>query len=83
MEVFHELQHILTTIIAVMAALTGMGFVFNILLKPLKENQARIEKRIDKLEARMDQFEARLDQLEARMGRLESKLDQLLAQKNS
>ena len=56
MEILQEMQHILTTIIAVMATLTGMGFVFNILLTPLKDNQARIEKR-------MDQFEAKLDQL--------------------
>ena len=73
----------MTTIIAVMAALTGLGFVFNILLAPLKENQARIEKRMDQFEARMRQFEARMGQFESKLGQFESKLDQLLAQKNS
>ena len=31
------------TIVAVIALLTGVGIVFNLLLNPLKENQARIE----------------------------------------
>lgn len=61
-----EYQIILTTVIALVAILTGLGFVFNILLTPLKENQVK--------------FESRMGALESRMGALESKMDQLLAQ---
>ncbi len=60
------------TIIAVIALMTGLGFIFNLLLKPVKDNQGRFEKSLGNLEARQARFEKRLDSLE-------NKLDQLLA----
>ena len=38
-----SLQFLLTAVIAFVAVLTGLGFVFNILLNPVKENQAKME----------------------------------------
>ena len=41
-----EYQIILTTLIAFVAVMTGLGFIFNLLLKPVKDNQARMEKEL-------------------------------------
>lgn len=46
---FMEYQIILSTVIALIAVMTGLGFIFNILLNPLKENQARLEAKVDQL----------------------------------
>ena len=39
----------LTTIVALIAVMTGLGFIFNLLLKPIKDNQARMENDIASL----------------------------------
>lgn len=44
-----EYQIILTAIIALIAVLTGLGFLSNVLLGPLKVNQARLEAKMDQL----------------------------------
>ena len=64
---FMEYQIILSTVIALIAVMTGLGFIFNILLNPLKENQARLEAKLDELYP-----------LKKNQARLEAKLDQLL-----
>ena len=50
-------------VIAFVAVLTGLGFVFNLILSPVKTSQANLEKRMDKLEAGQDELKAKLDQL--------------------
>ncbi len=64
---------IFQAIIAFVAVLTGLGIVFNLLLGPIKYNQANMENRIEHIEKRM----------EKRMDRIESKLDQLLSIKTA
>ena len=46
-----DVQLVLMTIIAMTAFLTALGFVFKILLGPLKENQARFEKELTEIKA--------------------------------
>ena len=41
-------------ILAFFAVLTGLGVIFNLLLRPLKENQAKLESKIDKLDSKID-----------------------------
>jgi len=50
-------------VIAFVALLTGLGFVFNLLLLPLKKDIANIENSLDKFENRLYQLEKKLDQL--------------------
>ena len=75
-----ELTPIFQAIIAFVAVLTGLGIVFNLLLGPIKYNQANMENRIEHIEKRMDHIEKRM---EKRMDRIESKLDQLLSIKTA
>ena len=66
MEIFTPLFQ---AVIAFVVFLTGLGFVFSLLLGPVKENQVRLEKR-------MDGFD---NELKAGQAKLESKIDRLLA----
>ena len=45
-----KIQILLTAIIAFCAVFTSLGLMFNILLGPVKESQANLEKRMDKME---------------------------------
>ena len=47
-------------VIAFVAVLTGLGFVFNLLLGPVKANQARLEKELEKFKAEVN---TKLDKL--------------------
>ena len=40
------------TVVAVIALLTGGGFIFNLLLNPIKKDIARIEAKLDQLLAK-------------------------------
>ena len=60
------------TIIAIMTLMTGLGFLFNILLAPIKKN-------ISELEVRLTNVEVRLTKLENRFTVVEQKIDQLLS----
>ena len=44
-----DLSLVLMTIIAVMALLTGLGFIFNLLLNPVKERLYHLEEDISKI----------------------------------
>ena len=61
------LSLILGTIISLTAVLalllTGFNSLLNAKIDPVKENQARIEKRIDGMEVKMDGMEDKLDQV--------------------
>ena len=63
MEHLASLVPLANIIIALVALFTGLALIFNWLLNPVKENQARMESRMDKLESRMDRIESKLDQL--------------------
>lgn len=49
MGIMESLQFLLISVIAFVAVMTGLGFAFNLLLKPVKENQTRMEKDINTL----------------------------------
>ena len=51
------------TIIAIMTLMTGLGFLFNILLAPIKKNISELEVRLTKLETRFISLEKKIDQL--------------------
>ena len=44
------------TVIAVIASLTGIGFIVQLLLAPVKANQARMEEEIKELKALMNKL---------------------------
>ena len=46
----------LTSVIAFCSVFAGLGFVFNLFLRPMKENQARMENRIGRIESKLDQL---------------------------
>ena len=70
---------LMTIIIALMAILTGLGFIFNVLLVPVKENQAKTDKRLDHLEKGFENLNAKFENLNAKFENSNAKLDQLLA----
>jgi len=53
-------------VIAFVAVLTGLGFVFNLLLLPLKKDIGKLENGQAKIENRLDRLEKKLDQLLAK-----------------
>ena len=72
MEALTFLMPLSTVVIALVALFTGMGWIFNWLLEPVKENQRE-------LKAEQKELKSRMDGIETRMDRIESKLDQLIA----
>ena len=88
-----DIKIMLMTIIALTALLGGQGFIMNLLLEPVKQSQARMEKQMGKVESRMDTMESRMEsrmdtleskvtKLESKVDKLESKVDRVLLQKN-
>ena len=73
-----DIKIALMTVIALTALLGGQGFVMSLLLDPVKQSTARIEK----MEDRMGKMEGRIGKLEDRVGRIEIKIDKLLVRKN-
>ena len=61
-----ELQMLLTAIIAFCAVFTSLGLMFNILLRPVKVNQDRMESEIKELKLEVAEIKSKLDQLLAR-----------------
>lgn len=63
-------------VIAFCAVFTALGLMFNILLKPVKENMARLEKDLKNNLAKLESNQARLEsnqgRLENSQGRLEN-----------
>lgn len=74
METLQMLMPLFTAVIAFMAVLTGLGFVFNLLLKPVKENQVRMEEQLDKLEIKI----GKIDKLEQDFSDLKSSVEAVL-----
>ena len=61
------------TVIAVIASLTGIGFIVQLLLAPVKANQTRMEADIKELKTRM---EGEIKELKALMNKLLEKQQQ-------
>ena len=49
-----DVSVVLQTIIALIALLTGIGFIVRLLLAPIRENQARMEAELKSNQARME-----------------------------
>ncbi len=60
MEILKNLMPLATVIICLVALFTGQSVIMNWQIQPVKDNQARMEKR---MENRMDKIESKLDQL--------------------
>ena len=92
-----DIKVMLMTVIALTALLGGQGFIMSLLLDPVKQSQARMEKHMSKMEAEMEKrmgkmekhmskmeagMEKRMGTMETKIGTMETKVDKLLAQKN-
>ena len=55
-----DLHTALMTTIAVMASLTGLGFIFNLLLGPVKEINKRLETNQDHIEQKITEIKNQL-----------------------
>ena len=74
MEVLTLLTPLATVVIALVALFTGMGWIFNWLLEPVKENQRD-------LKTEQKELKSRMDSIESRMSSIESKLDLLISKR--
>ena len=54
-----EYQIILTAIIAFVAVMTGLGFIFNLLLKPINNRLSNLEAGLAELEVKLDKLLAK------------------------
>ncbi len=61
-------------VIAFTAVMTGLGFIFNLLLTPVKKDLARMESNVSRLEGNMSRLEGNVSRLDSRVGRLEEGL---------
>ena len=75
MELVSQISHVLTAIIAVMAVLTGLGFIFNMLLNPLKESHVQIKKDFEKMRREVSEVHK---EMREDFKVLDSKINQLL-----
>ena len=67
---------VLQTVIALIALLTGTGFVVRLLLAPIKENQIRMEAELKSNQARME------TELKSNQARMEGDIKELKALMN-
>ena len=79
--IIESISIVLTTIIAVTAVLTGLGFIFNMLLNPLKESHIQIKKDFEKMHEDFKRLDSNFKKLDSNFNELNSKVDQLLIQK--
>ena len=61
---------------------TGFSWMLSSKTDPIKENQARMEKRMDRIEHRMDRMETEQKDIKERIIRIESMLGQILIAQN-
>ena len=61
MEALVFLMPLATVVIALVALFTGMGWIFNWLLEPVKENQRELKAEQKELKSRMGRIESRMD----------------------
>ena len=73
---------ILMTVLVVCAVLTVLSVIFNWLLSPVKDNQARIEKDLNQVKTEMNQVKIEMNQFKTEVNgelkELNAKLDKLL-----
>ena len=72
---------VMSTIIAIFAFVGGLGFIFNLLLDPVKEKQVSFESELKELQIGQARLEKGQTRLEKGQARLEDKLDFLLKEK--
>ena len=63
-------------VIAFTAVMTGLGFIFNLLLAPVKKDLAKLDSRVGRLEVRMDQLENGLKLVQADVSEIKKLLQQ-------
>ncbi len=51
------------TIIAIMTLMTGLGFLFNLMLSPIKKTVNQLDTRLTRLEQKLTHLEQKIDQL--------------------
>ena len=78
MEALAFLMPLATVVIALVALFTGMGWIFNWQLEPVKENQRELKAEQKELKAEQKELKAEQKELNSRMGRIEEKLDKLI-----
>ncbi len=66
METLNFLMPLATVVISLVALFTGMGWTFNWLLSPVKENQRELRAEQKEIKSRIDRIESKLDQLIAK-----------------
>ena len=67
-----------SVVIALCALLTGLGFIFNMLLAPVKEKQVVFEAKLGSFETELKEVKQNQARFEKRLGSIEAKLDLLL-----
>ena len=69
-----ELQLVLSTVIALIALLTGIGFIINILLSPVRENQSLLKENQDELKQNQNRLRESQNQLRETQVQMEAEL---------
>ena len=77
-----SLTPLLQAIIAFCAVFTALGLMFNILLRPVKENQARMGKDMDHFKQELGHFKQDLYQLKVEMDQFKVEMDQFKVEVN-
>lgn len=65
MEALQDFSSLFQALIAFCAVFTALGFLFNVLLNPLKENQAKMEKDIHTVKKDIDTVKKELAAVQA------------------
>ena len=65
MEALHDFSSLFQALIAFCAVFTALGFLFNVLLTPVKENQAKMEKEFDTVKKEIDIVKKELTSVKA------------------
>ncbi len=60
---------VLTSVISFCSVFAGLGFVFKILLQPVKENQARMEKELKELKESQKELNIKMDNILSKVER--------------
>ena len=82
MESLKKMNPLFTAIITFCAVFTALGFMFNVLLNPVKTNLVRLESEIKSVETELKaEIKSVKTELNSRMDRIETKLDLLLSDK--
>ena len=65
-----DIQIVLTTVLVVLASISGLGYVFNLLLKPVKENQVRTQSDLKEVKEDLKDFKKDFKDLNYKVDKL-------------